>query len=177
MQKITSHSSVLASRAPCLNGKMVLFWKKEDISTTFSNKLDFESYVYTAYQLLATSQAASQFAELQVMLDDRYMDTDVTDIWTYSWGSSFQSKKAYRQMTGTVGASPLFAWLWSSSNLGKHEFFFWLHLRDRLNTRNIFRRKNGTWKTILVCFAILAAKKPSCTFSSHARSVKTARTH
>lgn len=42
----------------------------------------------------------------------------------------------------TLEASPLFRWLWSSSNLGKHKFFFWLLLRDRLSTRNILRRKN-----------------------------------
>jgi hypothetical protein len=41
-----------------------------------------------------------------------------------------------------VEASPLFSWLWSSSNLGKHKFFFWLLLRDRLSTRNLLRRKN-----------------------------------
>ena len=43
---------------------------------------------------------------------------------------------------GSLEASPLFDWLWSSSNLGKHKFFFWLLLRDQLNTRNILRRKN-----------------------------------
>jgi len=45
-------------------------------------------------------------------------------------------------MMGSLEASPLFDWLWSSSNLGKHKFFFWLLLRDQLNTRNILRRKN-----------------------------------
>jgi hypothetical protein len=32
--------------------------------------------------------------------------------------------------------------MWASSNLGKHNFLFWLLLRDRLNTRNLLRRKN-----------------------------------
>jgi hypothetical protein len=57
-------------------------------------------------------------------------------------GISFSSSKAYKLLRGTLESSPLFNWLWSSSNLGKHKFFFWLLLRDRLNTRNILRSKN-----------------------------------
>jgi hypothetical protein len=30
-----------------------------------------------------------------------------------------------------------------ASNLGKHKFFFWLLLRDRLNTKNLLRRKTN----------------------------------
>jgi hypothetical protein len=32
--------------------------------------------------------------------------------------------------------------MWKSCVLGKHKFFFWLLLRDRLNTRELLRRKN-----------------------------------
>ncbi|KAF8765281.1 hypothetical protein HU200_008735 [Digitaria exilis] len=31
--------------------------------------------------------------------------------------------------------------MWKSCCRGRHKFFFWLLLRDRLNTRNILRRK------------------------------------
>ena len=50
--------------------------------------------------------------------------------------------KPIKKLRGIVKASPLFKWLWTSSNLGKHKIFFWLLLRDRLNTRNILRREN-----------------------------------
>ena len=56
--------------------------------------------------------------------------------------SRFSSCKAYNILIGHTKASPLFTWLWASSNLGKHKFFFWLLIRDRLNTRNLLRRKN-----------------------------------
>ena len=60
-----------------------------------------------------------------------------------TWGSSsFNTRKAYKHILGTLEASPLFPWLWSSGNLGKHKFFFWLLLRDKLNTRNLLRRKD-----------------------------------
>jgi hypothetical protein len=32
--------------------------------------------------------------------------------------------------------------MWKGDNLGKHKFFFWLLLKDRLSTRNLLRRKN-----------------------------------
>ena len=41
-----------------------------------------------------------------------------------------------------LGSLPLFSWLWSSGNFGKHNFFFWLLLKDCSNTRNLLRRKN-----------------------------------
>jgi hypothetical protein len=48
----------------------------------------------------------------------------------------------YKILQGYTQASPLFKWLWGASNLSMHKFFFWLLLRDRLNTRNLLRRKN-----------------------------------
>lgn len=76
-------------------------------------------------------------------MQQRCWDGNTNDTWSYSWGScKFSSKKAYKIIIGHTQASPLFNWLWASSNLGKHKFFFWLLLRDRLNTRNLLRRKN-----------------------------------
>jgi hypothetical protein len=75
-------------------------------------------------------------------IDQSDFDEDQNDLWTYSWGSTrFSSRKAYKNLQEHIAASPLFLWLWGSSNLGKDKFFFWLLLRDRLN-RNILRRKN-----------------------------------
>lgn len=66
------------------------------------------------------------------------------DCWTYIWNNSsaFSPKQAYKTMQGTLEASPLFSWMWAGENLGKHKFFFWLLLKDRLNTRNALRRKH-----------------------------------
>ena len=45
-------------------------------------------------------------------------------------------------LKGSLHVSPVFKWLWASCVAGKHKFFFWLFLKDRLNTRNILRKKN-----------------------------------
>ncbi|GJN35692.1 hypothetical protein PR202_gb24492 [Eleusine coracana subsp. coracana] len=45
-------------------------------------------------------------------------------------------------MIGTCNASPWFKCLWKSCCKSRLKFFFWLIIRDRLNTRNLLRRKN-----------------------------------
>lgn len=90
-----------------------------------------------------SDQATEQLLELQKLLEDRHLDENVNDKWTYYQGNSgFNTRKVYKHLHGVWEASPLFPWLWSPGNLGKHKFFFWLLLEDRLNTRNLLRRKN-----------------------------------
>jgi hypothetical protein len=55
---------------------------------------------------------------------------------------AIQSSAVKRPITSNSEASPLFFGLWASCNLGKHKFFFWLLIRDILNTTNLLRRKN-----------------------------------
>lgn len=80
---------------------------------------------------------------MQQIIQSRTWNYSIKDAWHYSWGSlKYSSKKVYHILIGSNPSSPLFKWLWGSSNLGTHKFFFWLLLRDRLNTRNLLRRKN-----------------------------------
>jgi hypothetical protein len=96
------------------------------------------------FRLPLSTQAARQLSDLLNFELSRDWDENVIDIWKLpSNNRYFSSKKVYKALTQNVEeASPLFSWLWSSSNLGKHKFFFWLLLRDRLSTRNLLRRKN-----------------------------------
>jgi hypothetical protein len=65
------------------------------------------------------------------------------DTWTYIWGNAeFSSHKAYKAMIGHSPAPKIFSLIWKTSCQAKHKFFFWLLLHDRLNTRNLLRRKN-----------------------------------
>lgn len=86
--------------------------------------------------------ARNQLEELQDIINSRDWDEEMTDRWIYTWANSrFGSKKAYKNMCINEPASPLFKWLWGASNLGNQKFFFWLLIRDRLNTRNLLKRK------------------------------------
>src|SRR4051812_11613899 len=65
-----------------------------------------------------------------------------SDNWSYIWGSNiFSVQKAYYSLSGYQSVQPHFSWLWKSSCQQKHKFFFWLLLLDRINTRNLLKRK------------------------------------
>jgi hypothetical protein len=70
---------------------------------------------------------------------------DDSDKWSYIWGSNILSvKRAYNSLIGYQEVQLHFGWIWKSSCQPKHKFFFWLLLHDRLNTRNLLKRKNMT---------------------------------
>lgn len=97
----------------------------------------------TQFWLPMSQEAAAQLVQLQQLLDGMNINNQEHDVWSYIWGSSiFTTKQAYKALSGTMPASPIFKWLWNSCVQGRHRFFFWLLVRDRLNTRNILRRKN-----------------------------------
>jgi hypothetical protein len=83
----------------------------------------------------------------------------------YIWNSGdYSSQKAYLQTIGINDASPIFQWMWKSCVMDKHKFFFWLLLRDRLNTRGLLRRKKWTFNITLVCSVIPKLRKAYCTY-------------
>jgi hypothetical protein len=85
-------------------------------------------------------QASTQMTEL---LNHIQTNPNEADKWSYVWNSdNFISKKAYHQIIGINDASPIFKWMWKSCVMGKHKFFFWLLLHNRLNTRELLKRKN-----------------------------------
>lgn len=94
------------------------------------------------FRLPLTQVAADEYTDMRALIKSLGLENEQTDRWKYLWGDQFAASKAYKNLRGTIPVSPLFKWLWSSSNPGKQKFFFWLLLRDRLNTRNLLRRKN-----------------------------------
>lgn len=96
------------------------------------------------FWLPLSTQASSQLPVLQNLINGVQRQDTKNDLWSYIVGGNpiFTSKKSLRAVKGTQPASPLFALLWQSQVQNKTKFFFWLFLRDRLNTRNLLRRKN-----------------------------------
>jgi len=140
-------------------GKTALFWSDIWVDQTMKDKFPqlfsftrkpkcsvrffLDQEMDRIFSLPLSQQAVAQLEEIQQLMQVRTWDESISDAWSYCWGSSRYSRgKAYNILIGTTPASPLFKWLWASSNLGNHKFFFWLLLRDRLNTRNLLRRKN-----------------------------------
>jgi hypothetical protein len=90
-----------------------------------------------------SSVAFQQFQILENTLSSHRTSTAL-DKWTYLWtGQIFSSHKTYARMMGGKKVKPTFMLMWKSKRQPKQNFFFWLIMRDKLNTKSMLRR--GTW--------------------------------
>ena len=87
-----------------------------------------------------STQAPQQFLELQDTTQFLQITTQ-GDRWTYPWGTSFSSIKMYKELTKSELAAPLFKHLWKNAAMLRYKIFLWLLLHDRVNTRNMRRRR------------------------------------
>jgi hypothetical protein len=89
-----------------------------------------------------SAEAFDQLLALQDILANIQLH-DHNDKWLCNASSSlFSSQKAYSHMTGNQLTHPIFSWLWKSKCQPKHKVFFWLLLKDRLNTRSFLRQRS-----------------------------------
>lgn len=87
--------------------------------------------------------ASEQLVTLSCLVLQLQANSDEVDSWSYPWpGSNFMVTKAYIFSKGIILISLVFKWMWHSQVAGEIKFFFWLLLKDRLNTRGLLRRKN-----------------------------------
>jgi hypothetical protein len=146
------------------NGKSSLFWQDNwddnclmqsmphlityarNHLITVRDVLDTE-FLEDLFHLPLSQQAYSEFLQMEMICQTarEKISNDESDKWSYIWGSNtFSVHRAYNCLIGYQEAQPHFGWIWKSSCQPKHKFFFWLLLHDRLNTRNLLRRKNMT---------------------------------
>jgi len=96
------------------------FVRKPKCSIIF--QLDKDTAV--AFFLPLSPQASAQLEAMQALFQDFSWDMNSEDHWKYIWGSTtYSSSKAYRLLIGQQQTSPLFKCMWTSGNLGKHNFF------------------------------------------------------
>ena len=115
----------------------------QDATLTVQQVLSTE-YLEYLFHLPLSNQAYQQFLLLEEVCHDLRQSEflHMSDTWSYIWGNSnFSASKAYRVIIGVKQVPPHFAWIWKSSCQPKHKMFFWMLLHDRLNTRNLLRRK------------------------------------
>jgi hypothetical protein len=96
------------------------------------------------FHLPISEQAYEQYLELQAAWEQIALN-NTHDRWQYIWGSDdYSSQKAYRHFMGQSQIHPIYRHLWKSNCQPKHRVFYWLWLKNRLNTRDMLRRKNMT---------------------------------
>jgi hypothetical protein len=118
-----------------------LFSFAKDVNVSFQVAVDRPDFLQN-FNLPLSVQAHAQLLELQDLIFNREL-LHGNDQWKYSWGNfGFSTSKAYKLLIGERNTHPAFHWIWNSKCQMKHKVFFWLLLRDRLNTRDLLRRKN-----------------------------------
>jgi hypothetical protein len=79
---------------------------------------------------------------MQQLIQQTHIPEDTKDSWHYIWDNSvYTAAKFYHLPFKNVHPPNPFIWIWDSSCANKIRVFAWLLLMDRLDVRNILRRK------------------------------------
>ena len=141
------------------NGTSVLFWLdvwndqylKDSLPRLFSfaknQKISVAQFLSEEnmdnnFYLPLSQQDNDEYQQLREIIHSLQVHDEQKDQWTYIWGSSkYTSKKMYNLPYKFIQPPKPFIWIWDSKCANKLKVFSWLMLVDRLNTRNILRRK------------------------------------
>ena len=95
------------------------------------------------FNLPMTRQAHNEFLLLlDSALEMRSEQTELNDEWSYIWGGGrYSASKFYRHSFIAVITPKPLKWIWKSKCVPKIKFFSWFLLKDKLNTRNMLRRR------------------------------------
>jgi hypothetical protein len=105
---------------------------------------DFLTYDSLAnlLHLPLSPEAREEIRELQTATTHIEL-THASDSWTYSWGTTnYTSSQFYKFRFRNIVAHITYSWLWKSKCTPKMKLFCLLILLDRLNTRNMLRRRH-----------------------------------
>lgn len=88
-----------------------------------------------------TTEAYTQFQQLVQSFQNLQLQ-HTPDRWSYTWGSTYSSSRAYRYLIGHRQVHHCYSWFWRSACQHKRKVFFWLLLKDRISTRQLLRRRS-----------------------------------
>jgi hypothetical protein len=88
-------------------------------------------------------EAFQEYQDLQEIIQRIQVGENEMDSWQYIWGSgTYTSKKYYNLPFKNIKQPSPFLWNRDSRCCHKLRTFTWLLLMDRLDTRNLLRKKN-----------------------------------
>ncbi|XP_037432425.1 uncharacterized protein LOC119299287 [Triticum dicoccoides] len=144
------------------SGNMVLMWKDlwldevlaeshprafsyaklEDISV---RNLVGSQNLNETFHLPLSMQAHDELRHIQEITAHvgNQVDEVERDQWCYAWGTDvYTAKSYYKFYFRDVSTHKAYKWLWKSSATMKIKVFGWLLLSDRLDTRNMLKRRH-----------------------------------
>lgn len=99
--------------------------------------------VQVNFHLPFSKQALEELHSLNLIMQEATQQQQEKDVWTYIWGSKqYTSSKFYSLSFQAINPPKPFLWIWKMKLSKKIKIFIWLMFRDRLNSRNLLRRKN-----------------------------------
>ena len=148
------------SHVQIVDGRSTLFWKdlwKEEVLQTshpraFSFALHEDLSVaamvnpmdmHATFHLPLSPLALNEVQDIQQQITWTSPSTSLHDVWHYSWGAPLYKPKDYYNNYFSDGVShQAFRQLWKSRCTMKIKVFGWLMFHDRLNTRNMLKRRH-----------------------------------
>lgn len=153
------------------NGKTALFWDDSWAGSVLSRSyprlmsfakntrasvkdvMELES-LEDGFHLPLSQDAFSEFEQVQDLIDGWPFSPDDNDTWTYIWGNgTYSSQKLYKMayQSQNIDTHPAFKWLWKAGCTPRIKFFGWLVLVDRLNTKDMLRRRHCNPQNQVLC--------------------------
>ena len=108
------------------------------------------NYSLQSSQITFSTPLFRAFGHFQQSEDcfDQWQQPEDNYVWTFIWDCPFFSTtKVYKAGTGHRTTHLLFKWLWKAKCQMKYKVFFWLLLKDSINTRDILQRKGMELET------------------------------
>jgi hypothetical protein len=101
------------------------------------------SDVHQHFHTPISSQAAQELITLYQIVSQAQVNNQGRDKWTYIWGSErYTPSKFYNLCFASIQVPQPFKWIWRTKVSKKIKFFIWLLFRDKINSRNLLKRKH-----------------------------------
>jgi hypothetical protein len=95
------------------------------------------------FALPLSVHAFEEFQSLQAQLDSFRLQPSEHDEWKTIWNDgAYSSSRYYKHCFKDQKASLVFSWIWKSKVMLRIRVFAWLMVSDRLNTRDMIRRRH-----------------------------------
>ena len=152
----------------CAQWQLSLFWKGDWNNSIYEEKyprafsyckngdIPIQAFLNTTdlsmtFHLPLSVQAHDELRQIQREVANVEL-TNANDTWTCCWGAqSFKTTSYYSYYFREITAHVAFKWLWKTKCTAKIRVFGWLLLSDRLNTRNMLKRRHYNIGTNLDC--------------------------
>lgn len=100
-----------------------------------------EDDILNLFRLPLSRPAFDELQNFQLLFDQLKNRAQQDDVWSYIWGQVYTSIKFYNRAFMALTPPAPFTWIWQTKCIPRIKFFTWLLLSDRINMRNILRRR------------------------------------